>query len=113
MRLVTNPDLSAKAHPNEIFHSTNPGFPLVDFVYQGLHQVVHAFQVTIGETHEAANEDIKKLEENVHPNPLKLYFLVPSYMFLKFKTKPAKPVAANQVWIVLIPNPNDVQSKET
>jgi hypothetical protein len=79
---------AAKETENVVFQSTNKTYPLIDFVYRK-GNVFFAFQPTCGQTHDADPANIRELAKYVGgPQNLHLYFLVPSYYFDSFVTKP-------------------------
>ena len=103
---------AAKKIPNVLFHSTNPYYPLIDFIYQDEEGNYNAFQATLGETHKANSRRIRALEKKVGgPKKLNLYYLVPTEKFHSFRTEPPNPreneevgVSCN-IWHTLIPKP--------
>ena len=108
--LVADIVSAAKKTRNTLFYSVNRSYPLIDAIYQDDQDAFHAFQVTVGLTHDADETLIANLEKDVGlENNLSLYYLVPSDNFAQFKTKPVYPTkdrTKGNVWKVLIPNPN-------
>jgi hypothetical protein len=115
---VTN---SAKRTKNVVFHSINPQYKLIDFMYQDSVGVFHAFQVTLGKSHSANPRHIKELHNDVGLMPLRLYYLVPDTNFKDFVTDPVSPVPYDsmkeynsiKVYHVMIPNPSKKQATAT
>lgn len=91
IRLVHDIVENATEVPNVLFHSMNPKYPLIDFIYKDKKGKFHAFQVTIGETHRSSPAQIKQLEQKIGGKNLNLYYLVPSQKFKSFATNPVNP----------------------
>jgi hypothetical protein len=106
---------AARETPSVVFYSGDPSYKLIDFVYQK-DGIFFAFQVTLGQSHDANVKNIKKLADSVGgPQFLHLYYLVPHFNFNQFKTNPVNPALqlqekyANVNWNVhafMIKDPN-------
>jgi hypothetical protein len=84
IRLVLDMVESAKAenNTNVLCHSVDRYQKLIDFIYRDEKGHFHAFQVTLGQTRNANENDIEDLEAQVgDPKRLSLYYLVPSDNF--------------------------------
>ena len=94
--------------PMTLFHSVDPNYPLIDFIYKDHEGTVHAFQPTVGQTHEAKAKQMRELRKKLGDLSLALYYLIPGENFRLFVTKPTNPKTdeLTQVWHILIPNPN-------
>lgn len=101
----------AKQTPNVLFHSLDPSYELIDFIYQDGKGAFHAFQATIGKTHSADTDKIRNLQTQVGvKKKLALYYLVPGENYISFMTSPVNPNkwgVSCKVWIVSIPDPNE------
>ena len=117
IRLVLDIVQAAKETPNVLFHSLNPRYPLIDFLYRDEEGAFHAFQATIGNKHRADLTRIQELEQQVSEGKLSLYFLVPSEKLKGFVTTPVidqDEIASCNIWKVGVPAPKDkVVSKVT
>jgi hypothetical protein len=83
---------AARNEPNVIFHSTDPQYPLIDFIYQDKLGDFHAFQATLTASPSADTNQIKVLQGKVGGGErLHLYYMVPSEMFDNFSTLPVNP----------------------
>jgi hypothetical protein len=112
IRLVLDMVEAAKAenNTNVLFHSVDRYQKLIDFIYRDEKGHFHAFQVTLGQTHTANENDIEDLEAQVgDPKRLSLYYMVPGNNFKTFVTMKAKPKAKCKIFHVMLPNPNSVQ----
>jgi hypothetical protein len=93
-----------------LFYPANKSFPLIDFLYKDKKRHFHAFQVTLGRSHDPQVRDIKELEDAIgDASRLSIYFAVPSEHFPSFVTVPRDPKRAgalSNVFHVMIPNPN-------
>jgi hypothetical protein len=65
IRLTSDSLESALLEPNIVFHSIHKTYPLVDFVYKDKNNHIHAFQVTVGKTHNAELVKIRALAKKV------------------------------------------------
>ena len=114
MRQVGNIVEAANATSNVLFHSVDPQFPLIDFIYQDGKGAFHAFQATTGLRHSAALNHILELEKQVGgAQNLNLYYLVPGDHFDSFVTDPVNPCkvtkgesASCKIWHVRVSDPN-------
>jgi hypothetical protein len=100
---------AVKAAPAKvIFHSTNKLYPLIDFLYKDETDHFHAFQASVGKSHDANVESINKLEALVgDASKLSIYYVVPDFRFKEFKTKPEDPTnPLCTIFHVKIPDPN-------
>jgi len=108
IRLSTDILLAARSHPNVVFHSTNPTYNLFDFIYQDKDGHYHAFQATMGRTHNANVSMIQDFVAKIGDANASLYYLVPTENFNTFVTSPVEPTVEKcKIWHVLVPNPND------
>ena len=104
---------AAKKTRKTLFHSVNRYQKLIDFVYQDDKNHFHAFQATIGKTHEVAPQYIKDLQKKVGGGKnLSLYYLVPAETFHGFVTHPVNPGIKDEgitcdIYHVKVPKPND------
>ena len=110
VELSPNVVADAKAKKNILIQPMDPRHPLFDFMYTDSEGHVHAFQVTIAETHDADIEKISKLESAARKEGKKLflYYLVPQNVFFRFTTKPVKPAIEGgccTIYHVMIPSP--------
>jgi hypothetical protein len=91
---------------NVLFHSVNPAYKLIDFIYRDKNGHFHAFQATIGNDHMASEKAIKNLENKVGGGEnLTLYYLIPSILFDGFVTGTVEPTAVCEIFHVLVPEP--------
>ena len=97
-----------KGNPMTLYHSVDPRYPLIDFIYKDVEGKVHAFQPIVGMTHEYLPNEMLKLRAKLGNDPLALYYLIPGENFNKFVTKPTNPKTdkLTKAFHVLIPNPN-------
>jgi len=79
------------SEPLILFHPVNPGYPLIDFIYQDKEGTFHAFQVTTSAAHSAKTNDLQAVEKRLAGRRFRLYYLVPGEKFRSFVTDPAVP----------------------
>ena len=99
------------SNPMTIYHSIDPKYPVIDFIYKDSQGKIHAFQPTLGETHDFKPDGMKHLREKIGNIPLEIYCLTPGDNWKKFVTNPTIPETdtLTKVWHVLIPNPKKEQ----
>ena len=104
-----------KHDPGVLFHSTNRQYELIDFIYKNSDGHVHAFQVTLGESHSANETHIAALEKDCRAKcqSLKLHYLVPGKNFNGFVSDPVAPTVGNVKIHVLIANPDEEQIRSS
>ena len=98
--------------PMTLFHSVDPQYPLIDFIYKDSEGMVHAFQPTLGKTHDfdaELAEQIRALRKSLGNIPLTLYYMIPGENFQQFVTNPiiSETDELTQVGLILIPNPKN------
>jgi hypothetical protein len=111
IRMVPDVVSAAKKHPMVVFHSTDPGEELHDFIYY-CRGTFYAFQATIGRRHDASKKSMKKLRKVLGTARLEFYYIVPQEKFETFVTNPVHPfkefVGHTNVWHLAIPKPNGI-----
>jgi len=64
-------------NPMTLYHSIDPRYQLIDFIYKDVEGKVHAFQPTVGMTHEYRPNEMRKFRAKLGNDPLTLYYLIP------------------------------------
>jgi hypothetical protein len=82
--------------PNTIFCPVNPFYKFIDFAYSTKDAItgdvhVHAFQATIGKTHDSKEDQIDIFTEQLGTATASVYYLVPEWIFPTFVTNPVQP----------------------
>ena len=97
-----------KGNPMILYHSVDPKFPFIDFLYKDEKGEVHAFQPTVGKTHVCKAVGMDDLRKQVERRHLHIYYLTQGENFKEFVTNPRNPPKdeLTKIWHVLIPNPN-------
>ena len=112
IRLVADVIGAALSCPNVLFHSVHRSLALIDFMYRDNEGNIHAFQATVGKTHNAQPTSICQFRQQLGAsvNKVALYYLVPANIFPVFVTNPVEPNTDEcELWHVLIPDPAEEQ----
>ena len=112
----TSQDLidAAKAEELVVFHSSNPSQSLFDFIYRE-NSTYHAFQVTLGETHDCKPAQLLDLANRTTGKDFALYYMLHDRNYKKFKlnpTNPTKGITLKREWnifFVRVPDPGEDQ----
>jgi hypothetical protein len=113
----TSQDLidAATAEELVVFHSSNPSQSLFDFIYRE-NSTYHAFQVTLGETHDCKPAQLLDLANQTTDKDFALYYMLHGKNYKKFKlnpTNPTKGITLKRKWniyFVRVPDPGEDQS---
>ena len=95
-------------NPMTLYHSVDPRYPLIDFIYKDGEGKVHAFQPTVGKKHVFRKDKMRELRAKLGDKPLALHYLIPGENYDAFVTAPTNPKIdeLTEVFHVLIRNPN-------
>ena len=112
----TSQDLidAATAEELVVFHSSNPSQSLFDFIYRE-NSTYHAFQVTLGETHDCKPAQLLDLANRTTGKDFALYYMLHDRNYKKFKlnpTNPTKGITLKREWnifFVRVPDPGEDQ----
>ena len=106
---------AATAEELVVFHSSNPSQTLFDFIYRE-NSTYHAFQVTLGETHDCKPAQLLDLADRTTGKDFALYYMLHDRNYKNFKlnpTNPTKGITLKREWniyFVRVPDPGEDQS---